>query len=173
VPALLTIILSVCVAGAAERGFDKLVERIEARFQVQRTHIPMLWLGRLVIRAAQPEGVKDLKLAVFEDVDLWRSDDELGQVVRGELDGSWRPLVSVKSRLRRERTCIFARSRGRDVEILVAVAEPDEAIVLQLKVDARAFLQMLEDPEHIGRSVRPKGDGESAHRDQCSWDAFR
>lgn len=68
-PLLLFVILASITAAstlafAGEPEFRAVVNAIETQYGVRRTHIPMLGFALFFVR---PEGVSDMKLAVFED----------------------------------------------------------------------------------------------------------
>lgn len=84
-----------------------------------------------------PAGVKNLKLALFENQNFSASPNDLdfGSIVRAGIAEGWQPLVQVFSRRSGERTYVFAQDFGKDVKLLVATVEEDEAVVLQAKVN--------------------------------------
>ena len=68
-PLLLFVILASITAAstlafAGEPEFRAVVNAIETQYGVRRTHIPMLGFALFFVR---PEGVSDMKLAVFEN----------------------------------------------------------------------------------------------------------
>jgi hypothetical protein len=53
---------------------------------------------------------------------------------------------------------IFARDIGKHVTFLIATCEPDEAVLIQAKVNAEDLAEWLEDPERIGKCMGNGGD---------------
>ena len=75
-------------------SFGALVRSLQSHDDVEVTTPPMMWLARIVVKAAQPEGVMDVRLATFEGRGLSRvagdeSFDKLLQRVADEGGRRW------------------------------------------------------------------------------------
>ena len=133
-------------ASARDREFGLLVRHVESYYHARRAHRFVLGFASVVVNIAHPYGVKNFKLAIFENQDLSASRDDLdfASVVQAGLNEGWQPLVQVYSRRAAERTCIFARTLGQDVKLLVATLEKDEAVVLEVKLNPEKLDQCLD-----------------------------
>jgi hypothetical protein len=154
-PVLLLVLTNVSPAG--DRDFDAVVRAIESHFQTQRTHIPMMGLVKFVVRVGRPSGVKQLDLAIFED--LHSADtDGLDELVRRAAGGRWRPMVSARSSRDNDATFVYWQDDSKDWTLLVATFEPDEATLVKLKVDAKTLAHMLAEPTEIHRTLQTRED---------------
>jgi hypothetical protein len=107
----------------------------------------------LTVKVSQVGGVKTMKMAIFEDQQLRGSgsDNEFDEVMRKALRSGWSPVVHTWSRRSGEHTYIYARSDGRDLKVLLATVEPNEAVVMQLKVDPEKLEAFINEHSSPGR----------------------
>lgn len=139
-------------APGADADFNALVRGIESHYGTKRLHIPLFGVAKLFVRVARPEGVKQLDLAIFEEIHYARPDEqEFDELVRKAVGERWRPMVRVRSRADNEWTYIYAQEAGGDVRMLIATFEPSEAVVIQYRVSTRTLLAMLDHPDRIGK----------------------
>lgn len=155
---------AVSSATARDRDFQAVVRTIEARYHAKRTSPFLMRAAGLITKAARPEGIKSLSLAVFEDQDFSpRPDDAEFEISISEaLEKKWTPLVRVWSRRDGERTQIYCRESGEDVRLFIVTLEPDEAVVMEVGINAKTFAQWMDDPENIGPSLRQGSSGENS-----------
>ncbi len=150
-------------AFARDREFGLLVRHIESYYHARRAHRLLLGFAlgpaNFVMRIWRPCGVKNVKLALFENPDFSdsRYDLDFPAVVRAGLRQGWQPMVQVYSRRSGERTYVFARDAGKYVKLLVATLEQDEAVVVQVHLNpdklSRAIGRWTEKPESASQSV--------------------
>lgn len=151
-------------SASARDDFDAVVRAIESRYHAKRISPFLMRVAGLAIKVARPEGVKDLRVAVFEDQDFSprAGDAEFDKAVRSILERSWSPLVRVWSRRDGERTQIYSRPSGEDVELFIVTIEPDEAVVMEVRISPRVFSEWMNDPETIATSLRQDSEEENA-----------
>ena len=141
---LLVAALLAPAAWAGDRDFEALVRGVESSCGIRRTHIPM---------AGAMKFAKQLELAVFEDARCAPPDAErFDQIMRTATGGRWTPMIRTRSR-GRESTYIYVRPDGDNVKTIVATFEPDEVVIVHLKVSPEALLASLNDPEHAGERL--------------------
>ncbi len=131
------------IALPAHAGFRSLANEISMNDDLNRVWIPFLGVGRMFVKMAHPEGVHDLKLAVFEKR---RSSAvvDLDRLIERHVDlDSWSPMVSSTSR--GENAHIFVQERGDNIGLLIASNDGDEVVVIELELDAERFAQELEE----------------------------
>jgi hypothetical protein len=138
-------------AQAADRDFDAIVHRLEAHYGKKRTHIPLLGMANLFVKVSQPEGVKSLELAVFEDLapDLQPSPQALDTIFESLPDKGWKPFVRVRSNRDGEHVQVYSRLDGKTWQLLVATVERTEATVMKLRLSPEALAQWIDDPESM------------------------
>jgi hypothetical protein len=151
-------------AFSRDREFGLLVRHIESYYHARRAHRLLLGFAlgpaNFVMRIWRPCGVKNVKLALFENPDFSdsRYDLDFPAVVRAGLREGWQPMVQVYSRRTGERTYVFARDAGKYVKLLVATLEPDEAVVVQVNLNpdklSRAIERWTDKPESTSASAR-------------------
>lgn len=137
---------------ARDNEFGALVKHIESHYRAKRTRLPFLGLAGLIVKVVHPAGVKGFKLAVFEDQDFSRGveDSTFESVMSRALGNRWQPLVRVYSRKTGERTYIYAKESGKDLELMVATLEAREAVVMQVKLNPETLAKWLEKPDQMG-----------------------
>ena len=152
---LVVVLLGALVATPAAAGdadFHAIVRGVESGYGVHRVHIPLFGLARFALKIAQPEGVKDFDMAIFETPDgpprdLGRFDG----IIRRAGGGRWSSVIRVRSRRDNEWVYIYARPEGRDDwRMLVATFGRGETVVLEAEVNPAFLANALEDPEHAG-----------------------
>ena len=151
-------VLCLCAAGivgahAADRDFEAIVRRLEQQVGTKRTHIPMMGMANFFVKMSRPEGVSDMKLAVFEDIDTSRlvDDESIDRMFDALSNEGWKPFVRVRSNKDRERVVIYSRAAGKHWELLLTTVEPNEATVIKMKLSPQALLQWIDDPDGMAK----------------------
>jgi len=137
--------------------FGRIVHHIEASYHVHRSHRFVLGCVGLVVRFWHVGGIKNLKLAIFENQDFTgtETDKKLDELVSRASRSGWQPVVRSYSRLSGERSYIYAQNDGTDLKLLIVNLNPDEAEVIQVKADSNRL-------EHfVGEALR--GSGRHGH----------
>ena len=151
----------------ARDDFGKIVHHIEVNYHVHRQHRWVMGLAGFTVKVWHIAGVKSFKGAIFENQPFVNaaSDTRFDEVVRAAMDSGWQPLVQSWDRHSGERTYVYAQEvsskKGRDLKLLVVNLEPNEAIVVQVKVDPQKLNAFIEQtvPDHHGRPVRRQEAG--------------
>ena len=136
------------LAPAGDAAFDALVRRVESRYAVRRTRIPMFGLVNFFVKVSRPAGAKDLKLAIFEDFGTPGTD--FHDLVAETLEPGWQPFVQVRSE--RETDSIYVQTGKHDLKMLITAAEPRETVLMQIKLDPKALRRWFEDPARMAKS---------------------
>jgi hypothetical protein len=159
-PIVAIVLAIVVVQGASVRAeadsFGTLVRSLQSHDDVEVTSPPMMWLARLVVKAAQPEGVMDVRVATLEGSGLSRvaGDASFNKLLQRVSDQGWSPLVKVRSRKSGELSAVHVRQhRGRLSLLVVAISRGDGAIV-EATVKPETFARWLEQPRQIARRTR-------------------
>ena len=137
-----------CPTGyAADREFKVIVQAISDEFNTKPMHIPLFGLVNAVTYVAHPGGAKHIDMAIFED--LGRHDgsgQNIAMKIRQAIGEPWKPFVQVRSNRNDELTLIWMRADGHDCKLLLTTIEPNEATVIQLKLDPEGLQRWLSDP---------------------------
>jgi hypothetical protein len=139
-------------ASAKDREFDAIVHRVSAQYHKR----PMRFMGLLSFIANRftPHGVSHLKMAIFEDLDLSRppADPQFDPFMQDLVGPSYQPFVRVLDKRSGERTLIYAREEDKEgLEMLIVSLEPDEAVVMKIRLDPDAVLEWVAEPIEKGR----------------------
>lgn len=147
--------LAQTTALASGDDFKMIVKTIESRYKAKRKSIPFLGLANFMVKIVKPAGVKDFKLAIFEDQDFspGPQDFEFESDVRRSLSKKWQPTVRSTSLLQGLRTYIYSQPAGKDFKLLSVTIERRQAIVVEAKVDPQTLAKFLEKPEIMGISL--------------------
>lgn len=133
-------------AHATDREFKDVVNAIADEFHARPTHIPFFGLVNVVTFMARPAGTKHIDLALFENLNSYdREGRDVMLSVRRAVGGAWKPFVQVWSRKpgHDETVMVYVRMQGRDCTFLVANVEPNEATVVQVKLNPEALQKWL------------------------------
>jgi VWFA-related protein len=151
------IILSVLALQSVARAddFGKIVDRIEKNYNAKKKKIPFLGLAGFAVKVIRPAGVKGFKFAIFEDQDfaMGARDREFEQAVASSLDKKWTPTVSSKDRVSGNRSWVYSRQDGKDLEVLTVTITNKQAFVAQAKVNPEAAARFMEKPQIMGFSI--------------------
>ena len=118
--------------------FGIIVRHIETQYHVHRQHRFVMGLAGFVVKFWHFAGVKNFKGAIFDDGQLVgaAADNRFDEVIRGAMDSGWQPVVQEFDRRSGERTYIYMQDLGKDMKVLVVALETNEAVVIQVKVNA-------------------------------------
>lgn len=136
----------------ASDDFTRIVHHIEANYHVHRNHRWAMAFAGLVVKVSHVAGVKSFKGAIFEDQHLENtaSDQKLDEIVLRAGESGWQPMVKSFSRRTGEHAFVYAKPDGHDLKLLIVSVEPNEAAVVQIKLDPDKLNDFLD--EHGGGS---------------------
>lgn len=125
------------VPSAKADDFGRIVHHIEAQYHVHRNYRFLMSFAGVVVKCSHMAGVKGFKAAIFENQQLPGAelDHRLDELVERASASGWQPLVKSLSRRSGERSYIYAQASGNDMKLLLVNVEPNEAVVMQLKIN--------------------------------------
>lgn len=137
-------------AQAAGDDFNNIVHEIEAEYHVHQSVPWVSAFAGFVGKCSRFAGVKDFKMAIFEDQDFLSSDGDtrLDQVIQSAGKSGWQPLIRSFSHRSHEHNYIYIQAHGKDFRVLLVTVEPSEAVVLQFGIDAKKLSKFIN--EHSG-----------------------
>jgi hypothetical protein len=158
---IVAIVLAIVVVPAAtvraeSDSFNSLVRSLKSHDDVEVTSPPMMWLARLVVKAAQPEGVMDVRLATFEGSGLSRvaGDESFTRLLQRVSDEGWSPLVKVRSRKSGELSAVHVRQHRGRLSLLVVAVSRGDGVIVEATVKPETFSRWLEEPRLIAKRTR-------------------
>lgn len=134
---------------ATDREFKDVVSAISDEFHTRPMHIPLFGLVNVVTFVVRPAGAKHIDLAVFEDLGSNnREGHDLAGAIQSAVGHAWKPFVKVWSNRggHEELTFVYMRPAGRDCKFLITTIEPNEATVVQVKLNPDALQRWLMSP---------------------------
>jgi hypothetical protein len=146
--AAVCLLLFVSLGYARDREFDAIVRSMESEYGTKRLHIPLFGVVNFFVKTIRPAGARDLKLAVFEDVDPFRhpSPERLDDIAQG-----WNRFIQVQSKRKGERVHIYSRKVKENWELLLTALERDEAVVIRLRLHPDGLARWMDDPVWMAR----------------------
>jgi len=150
---LATMLLPALTTPAKDKEFKAIVKHIEKQYGARRKRIPFLGVANFAVKFVHPAGVKGFKVAIFEDQDFSSRPESVpfSSVMREAYTKGWQPLV--QSRSREQRSYIYARTSGKDVQFAVTIFESRSAFVVEAKLNPDAAMKYLGNPELLGNSL--------------------
>ena len=153
-PLLLVLALAAMPGVAGDREFDQAVKAFEQQYGKRKLSIPFFGVATFLVKAARPAGARDLKLAVFEDIDSRRhpAPGELDEMMRPMGAGGWLPFVRVHNRRAGERVQIYSRRKGtKDWELMIATLERNEAVLMRVRLNPESVAKWMNSPGRMAR----------------------
>jgi VWFA-related protein len=140
---------------AQDRGFKGIVKQIETQYRVKKKRIPMLGLANFMVKIIHPAGIKDFKVAIFENRNFTRdaNDRMLESIVRAALARDWQPTVRTRMNASQEQFYLYTQASGKDIKLVAVTVEPRRTIVLEAKANPEAVAKFMEKPEIFGKSL--------------------
>lgn len=141
---LIALLVLVANTAFARDEFDEIVSHIESHYHVRHNHGFLMAVAGLVVNVSHV-GVKNMRTAIFDDQQSIgsRSDREFDEVMQKTLKDGWRPVVRHYSRRSGECTYIYARAEGRELKVLVANLEPNEAVVFEARINPKRLEEFI------------------------------
>ena len=149
-------------ASARDREFSAVVRAVATTYHVRPNNRFAGWFAGMAVRVARREGIKSLRMAIFEDQDFSPrvNGADLETAIANKLGDDWRPIVRVRSRPYGEIDHIYARKKGEDIEFFIVSVEQREAVVLKARMNQAKFTATLDGPANIGSSFVRNRDRE-------------
>jgi hypothetical protein len=151
--ALLLFAILCSPAAARADDFDTVVRNVRAACGGKKVRIPFLGLASFAAKFVRPAGVKNFKLAVFEDLSMKGDVPGLGAAVGQSLGPGWKPLLRVRSGHGSEQTHVYVRHAGDDLKLMIVTLDGDQATVIRAKVSPEGLARFARDPKLLGISL--------------------
>jgi hypothetical protein len=135
------------LAGGGD-GFDGVVRTIESRYHVRATRIPFLGLASIVSHKATHDGVSNMHVAEFDDLDGAIDGQELNDLCQSKLGPGWERVIRETTRKAESQTLIFMRPEGSRMGVFVLDADGHELNVVQVSVNPDHLIETVQRYEH-------------------------
>lgn len=128
--------------------FGDIVHHIEVRYHAHRNYRFLMAFAGFTAKMWPGTGVKDVKIAFFENQNLFPSDPdkELNELLQQTGKSGWQQMI--RSRRRGELSYIYAQPSGKDLKLLVVNLERSEAEVIEVKIDPDKLEKFIAEHEH-------------------------
>ncbi|HEY6448410.1 MAG TPA: hypothetical protein VIY53_18270 [Acidobacteriaceae bacterium] len=162
------------VAGrAASPDFESVVSAVEHRYHGHVQRVPMMGLISFCAHVATRGGVKGMKIAEFDDLNLAPEkllvrretavpgSTDLESLVRDTLGSQWRPFV-VEHERDGEENIIYVQPNGSSMRMLIADYEHGELDLVRMEVNGHRLAHWVHDPEASARNHNYSAAGDNA-----------
>lgn len=141
---------------AAADDFGNIVHRIEGEYHVHRHHRFLVAFAGAVINVSHFAGAKGFKAAIFDNQYLLAnaSDAQLDRVIQSASKSGWQPLIKSYSPRTGEHHYIYVQGHSNELKLLFVSVEPDEAVVVQAKIDANKLSAFINEHSSAGEQDR-------------------
>lgn len=129
--------------------FDRVVHEFSRQSGVSQTKIPFFFLARAAIAVGHPAGTSQINLAIFENASF--DADRFSRLTDAAVRSDWKPMIRVRSK-GGESTNIYARASGREMHMIIATYENNEATFVEVRVEPDALMRFIQ--EHDGHDSR-------------------
>lgn len=147
------VLLSASCAGG--RDFGRLCRAVDSQPGVQRQRVPFFGLARVGVKMIKPAGVHDIRLALYEhSTGFDGAAASIDSAIESATRDGWSPFLKVRE-ADGSRTTMWIRPQERVMEMLLLVHEPEESVVMQLRMDPEIlFAKIAENPGGFAREAR-------------------
>ncbi len=155
----LILLASLVPALAKDKEFDEIVKFIEKTYHAKKTGIPMLGIANFALKFAHPAGVKNIKVAVFEDQNFTsvNSGTNFELTIQKIVSQNWQPLIRVFSRKDKEWTYVYVKEENKDTKLLVVTLDQHDATVVELKANMDTLASWVQNPDSFDKMLNDFG----------------
>jgi Ca-activated chloride channel family protein len=133
--------------------YGTVVKQLEKDYHAKRTKIPFLGLGNFVLKFWHPAGVKNVKVAVFQDQQFYdEKGGKLDTVLQKATGSDWHPMLREFSRRDSHWTYIYYTDPEKDTKVLVVTVDQHNAVVAEVKFEPAKLLEFIQNPT-MGRAL--------------------
>jgi len=153
---------------ASDDPYARVIKQLEKDYHAKRTRIPFLGLGNFVLKFWHPAGVKNVKVAIFQDQQLYdEKGSKLDAVLQKAAASDWHPMLREFSRQDSHWTYIYYADPQKDTKVLVVTVDRQNAVVAEVKFEPAKLLEFIQNP-NLGRALagdiwRQSGISDSTH----------
>lgn len=134
--------------------YKQMINHLKKRYNAKQMRLPfVIGLASFGARLYTKGAVKGLKVAIFKEQNFTETIKDPGfeSVLRG-FDASWTPMIRFYSRKQLQRTYLYAKEVGKDFQVMITALQPDNAVVLTVKLNPSALARFIE-KHNNGQSI--------------------
>ena len=145
---IIVVILSFLTATVAAKPdpYKTMINHLKKRYNAKQMRLPpIMGLVSFGARLYTKGAVKGLKVAIFKEQNFTETIQDSGfETVFQSFDTSWTPMIRFYSRKQMQRTYLYAKEAGKDFQIMITTLQPDNAVVLTVKVNPAQLAKFIE-----------------------------
>ena len=152
-PALAAITLLAVIPAigcASSHDFDDVVSTIEQHYAVHAQRVPMMGFVSFCAWGASRGGVKDMRIAEFDNLTLGKSDD-LSRLMRDKLGDRWQPFVTERE-AGGQQDVIYVQPHGDFMRMFIADYDGNELNLVRLDLNGKRLQKWMRDPVQSART---------------------
>jgi hypothetical protein len=138
--------MAASTANAADREFKDVVRAVSEEFHTKPMHIPLMGLVNGFMKVAHPVGAKHVEIAIFQDIDYGEGSAQTAAASIRHAIGAWQPYVTTRNR-EGETVMIYMREAGKDADVLTVMAQRDQLVITEARVDPVKLSNFLSSPQ--------------------------
>src|SRR5215471_21557772 len=138
--------------GMADDPYGNVIKHLEKDYHAKRTKIPFLGLGNFVLKFWHPAGVKNVKVAIFQDQQLFDPKGVNFDTILKKAASEWHPMLREFSRTDSRWTYVYYADPEKDTRVLVVNVDRQNAVVAEVKFEPAKLLAFIQNPA-MGRSL--------------------
>lgn len=142
---------------AADHDFNSVVAAVEHKYSVHAQRVPMMSLVSICASLKTHGGVRDLRVAQFDNVRGMDGKD-LFPLLRSRLGDEWQPFVTEVSGGQNhngDQSVILVRPNGSSMGMMIADYDHGELDLVGMEMNGAALSKWLHDPERQQHSSHP------------------
>lgn len=135
------------IVPAKPNEFKAVVNHFKNKYHAKQMRIPFVFgLVGLGARFYTKGAIKGLKIAIFPDQDLSHAiqDRSFDATLANSFDTNWSPMIRMYSKKDPQRTILYAKEDGKDMKVVLASMESDNAVVVSFKINPGALARFIE-----------------------------
>jgi VWFA-related protein len=146
-------LISVTGLAGSDDPYGKVVKQLEKDYHAKRIRIPFIGLGNFVLKFWHPAGVKNVKVAVFQNQQFAdTSGGKLDSIMHKAVASDWHPLLREFSRQDNRWTYVYYGDPQKDTKVLVVNVDRENAVVAEVKFEPMKLLEFIQNPA-LGRAL--------------------
>ncbi|MGC2637208.1 MAG: hypothetical protein WA294_08505 [Acidobacteriaceae bacterium] len=173
IASVVVILFPIAGRAAARPDFDAVVSAVEHRYNAHVQRVPMMGLISFCAHVATGGGVKGMKIAEFDHLNIapqklvLRGESaapdtaDLEALVRNTLGDSWRPFV-VEHERSGDDDIIYVQPNGSSMRMLIADYENGELDLVRMEVNGDRLAHWVHDPKGSARNHDYSATGDQA-----------
>ncbi len=130
---------------ASNSGFDAAVSAVEQQYHAQPESIPMQWFVSLCATVSTGGGVRNMRVADFDNISIVTNPDQLAAMLSAHLGQPWHRMVLSRDGAQ-DFNLIYVHPQGRSMRMLVASYDHGELDLVRMDVNGERLAHFVQNP---------------------------